>query len=212
MAPSPTLDPAAPNQLAFGLKTLRDLVAIHVEPDHLGFVRSFIEHTGRALSLFQQGDLAANACLYTPLSATPVQQIPADPALPQSGLRELAVALALFGKGIENGIWSVARADPADPSTGAFSVHGGSIPAKVFFAANGYAALRLHTNGYLSDDAEDVIVVHSLDVPPTMARSPSGPLGRSGRARARAISISELLDGPGDAEDLLQRFREEVAL
>ena len=122
------------------------------------------------------------------------------------------MALALFGNGVESGIWNVSPADPADPSTGAFSVHGGSLPAKVFFAANSHAALRLHTNGYVSDDAEDVIVVHSLDVPPTMARSPNGPLGRPGHPRARAISISELLDGPGNAADLLQRFREEVAL
>jgi hypothetical protein len=212
IAPSPTLDPAARDQLASGLKTLRDLVATRVEPDHVGFVRTFIEHTGRALSLFQQGNALTGGYLYRPLSGTPVQQIGAEPALPQSGLRELAVALALFGNGVENGTWSVASADPADPTTGAFSVLGGSVPAKVFFAANSHAALRLHTNGYVSDDAEDVIVVHSLDVPPTMARSPSGPLGRPGRARARAISISELLDGPGDAADLLQRFREEVAL
>jgi hypothetical protein len=212
IAPSPTLGPAARDQLASGLKKLRDLVATRVEPDHLGFVRTFIKHTGRALALFQQGEASANGCLYRPLSGTPVQQMAAEPALPQSGLRELAVALALFGNGVENGIWSVAPADPADPTTGAFSVLGGSVPAKVFFAANSHAALRLHTNGYVSDDAEDVIVVHSLDVPPTMARSPSGPLGRPGRARARAISVSELLDGPGDAVDLLQRFREEVAL
>jgi hypothetical protein len=46
IAPSPTLDPAARDQLASGLKTLRDLVATRVEPDHLGFVKTFIEHTG----------------------------------------------------------------------------------------------------------------------------------------------------------------------
>jgi hypothetical protein len=212
IALSPTLGPAARDQLASGLKTLRDLVATRVEPDHLGFVRTFITHTARALSLFQQGEAPTNGRFYRPLSGTPVQQIVAEPALPQSGLRELAVALALFGNGVENGIWSVAPADPADPSTGAFSVLGGSVPAKVFFAANSRAALRLHTNGYVSDDAEDVIVVHSLDVPATMARSPSGPLGRPGRARARAISIWELLDDPGNAADLLQRFREEVVL
>jgi hypothetical protein len=212
MMPSPTLDIHARHAFASGLKTLRDLISQHVEPDHLGFVRSFIEHTGKALSLFQEGEPSADRRLYRPLGGVPTQQIGAEPTLPQSGLRELAVALALVGNGVESGIWMVTLADPMNPSAGVFSVSGGSAPAKIFFAANGHAALRLHTNGYLSDGPGNVVVVHSLDVPPTMARSPTGPRGRTGHGQAYAISISQLVDGPSNAAELLQRFREEAAL
>jgi hypothetical protein len=212
LAPSPTLNNAAREQLTSGLKALRDLIARCVEPDHLAFIRIFIEYTARALSLFQQGDVPANSSLYLPLGAKPIQQIAADPALPQSGLRELAVGLAIFGNGVENGLWSLSSSDPGNPDSGAFIVHGGDGPVKVFFAANTSASLHFYTNGYVSDDAEDVIIVHSLDIPSVMPRSPRAPLGRSGRPQPRSISISRLLDGPSDAAELMQRFREEVAL
>lgn len=209
---SPTLSAAELNEISSGLYALRNIVANSVEPDHFGFMRNFIAHTGKLFTLFKEGIQPQDTQHYQPISATPVQQMDTDPALPQSGLRELAVAVSLFGNGVENNIWNLKLSEPTDPKTGALIAEGGSGPARVFFAANSHAALRLHTEGYLSDDEEDVIVVHSLDMPPKMARGPSASRGRSGRTQERAVSIAQLLNGPTSAADLLQRFREEVAL
>jgi hypothetical protein len=44
-----------------------------------------------------------------------------------------------------------------------------------------------------------------------MARNPSGVYGRSGDPELREVSLGELLAASDDVDELLKRFREEIA-
>ena len=136
LAPAPHLQPPDFDGLTAGLLHLRDRVASLAEPDRLAFLRALIQATGRALSLFREGrSLEPGAPVYQPLGIEPVDQIAGDPSLATSGLPELAVALGVLGVGEAEGKWTIARADPGQPTSGALQVTptgGDRRPAAVF--------------------------------------------------------------------------------
>jgi hypothetical protein len=83
--------------------------------------------------------------------------------------------------------------------------------AKVFFAANSNAALRLQVNGLVTDSS-DTVVVHSLEIVSPSARSPIAAPGRTGYAGRRETSISTLLSKAKSVTELVQLFRMEIGL
>ncbi|MEC5293003.1 hypothetical protein VSX64_09500 [Aurantimonas sp. C2-6-R+9] len=137
--------------------------------------------------------------------------MPADMALPSSGLCQFAVANALIGLGLARDHWTAAKADVADPASGALVLKGRSGPAKIFFAANAQAAIKLGVNGLIADN-DDAVIVHSHVISPPMPRYPRRAPGRTGLASTRETSIEELLAGGSEVENLLDRFRSQVAL
>ena len=137
--------------------------------------------------------------------------MPADPTLAGSGLSQFAIASGLIGLGLERGLWTALKADVSDAASGAFILIGRSGPAKVYFASTSRAAIRLRTNGLINDD-DDAVIVHSHREPPAMPRYPRRAPGRTGLATIREASMDELLASGTEFEDLLERFRSEVAL
>jgi hypothetical protein len=81
----------------------------------------------------------------------------------------------------------------------------------LFFVANSHAALRLRVCGHIADN-DHAVVVHSLEIPTTLPRSPRSAPGRTGMQALREVSIKELMEGSANASGLLERFREETAL
>jgi hypothetical protein len=168
--------------------------------------------SGRTLSMLRDGALPDGANgIYTPVSPDPLDRMPADPTLAGSGICQFAVASGLIGLGLDRGHWSAAKPDPADPSGGALVLVGRSGPAKVYFAANPRAAIRLGTNGLIADN-DDAVIIHSHENPPPMPRYPRRAPGRTGLASVREVSIEDLLAVGTEVEDLLARFRSMVAL
>ena len=214
-APAPHLQPPDFDGLAAALLHLRDRVASLAEPDRLAFIRAFIQETGRALSLFREGRLIEpGAPAYRPLGIEPVNQIAGDPSLVTSGLPELAVALGLLGVGEAEGEWTIARADPAQPTSGALQVKptGGVVAQRLFFVANTEVALQLKLSGLVRDDEPDVVIVYSTAPAPRQPRSPRLAPGRTGARATREVGIRSLLSDSSSLVELKTRFREEAVL
>ena len=134
------------------------------------------------------------------------------PDLATSGTRELAAALGVIGLGDAAGHWTVDKADPNRPETGALRLSSRSNTARIFFAANDRAAVNLEINGLVRPDDPDAIVVHSIAPVPKMPRSPVAPPGRVGRPGLRNVAMAGLLREATTSDNLGARFREEALL
>jgi len=208
-----TLNAAGRQEVVAGIVTLRNSIGESVEKlDHETFVRELIAQSERLLSLFRDGRAPApGSRLYSPLSRETVNATLSDPNLPTSGLREMGVAVGLLGMGLSAGQWLVRSANRTDTKSGALSVKTMAYEVQIFFAANSNTALRLHDNGHVAAN-DNAVIVHSLEIPSTLHRSPRGALGRTGKPVLREVSITELMSGAVNAVDLFKRFREETAL
>lgn len=207
----PGLANADRDKLHEGLEHARNVIADGVVAD-AAIVTELIEHCGRTMTMLRSGDLPAPATgIYAPLTAEPLHRMPADMSLPGSGLCQFSVANALIGLGLARGHWTAAKADVTNPMSGTMVLNGRSGPAKIYFAANAQAAIRLGTNGLIADN-DDAVIIHSHVIPSPMPRFPRRPPGRTGLAPTRETSIEELLAGGTEVDDLLGRFRSQVAL
>ncbi|MGB8842560.1 MAG: SIR2 family protein [Aliidongia sp.] len=208
----PHLAAADLQKLYGGLIHARDYVADGLAPTAEA-VLELLKLSGRAMTMLRQGALpvvVANGH-YTPISPDPVDRMLADPTLAGGGVCQFAVASGLIGLGLERGLWTAGKPDVADTTSGALILFGRSGPAKIYFAANPEAAIRLRTNGLIAAN-DDAVIVHSHENPPSMPRFPRRPPGRSGLAAIREVSVDALLAVGTEVEDLLERFRSKVAL
>jgi hypothetical protein len=194
-----------------GVIAVRDVLGAAAEPDRLTFVKSLIEQSSRAIMMFRDGHGPDTPRPYNPITSLPVQQMAADVNLAASGWREAAMATGILGMGVRDGAWTLDPIDAGDPSAGVVRVKSTTGTAKVFFAANSHAALCLQHNGHLVD-GDDAILIYSRKTTQASPRSPRGAPGRTGRARRREVSIAEMMNEAVTSAELIQRFREEVAL
>ena len=206
-----TLGAADRQRLHDGVIAVRDLLGTAAEPDRLAFVRSLVEQSSRAIMMFREGHAPNTPRPYNPITSVPRQQMATDVNLASLGWPEAAMAIGILGIGISDGAWTLDPIDAGDPSAGVVRVKSTTGTAKVFFASNSHAALRLQHYGHLVG-GENAILIHSLETNPSPARSPRGSPGRTGRAGLREVSISELMSEATTSAELIQRFREEVAL
>ena len=199
------------DKLQEGLTHARDRIADALTPT-ADAVRELAKLAGRAMTMLRDGALPDPAQgLYSPITTEPLHQMPANPMLTGSGICQFAIASALIGLGLNRGHWTADKPDAFAATSGALILTGRSGPAKIYFAATPPAAIRLVTNGLIADN-DDAVVVHSQLRPEPMPRSPRRPPGRTGLASVRETSIEELLEGGTEVENLLDRFRSQVAL
>ncbi|MDR6955511.1 hypothetical protein J2X65_004891 [Ancylobacter sp. 3268] len=201
------------DELRLGLAKLRDLVAGGaIVNQHEAFMTAALTMFGRAMRLFRRGRIAGpDEGVYAPLTDVGIARTLAAPNLDSEGLVELALGLALVGRGEVQGHWSCGVGDAANVKTGALSVARGARSSQVFFAASAHAAAQMFAEGHVSDD-DDAVVVHSFATPVKGARHPTSAPGRTGRLQLRELSVSSIKDGAMSLDDLLQRFKTEAAL
>ncbi|WP_229007344.1 SIR2 family protein [Methylophilus sp. Leaf408] len=207
------IDPAGRSEIEKGIFVVRDTLSQVVEGlGHEPFIRELIAQSERVLSLFHKGKAPAQEShFYYPLSTDPVNITVNHPHIGMSGLRELGVAVGLIGMGLSENNWNLKPSDRTDPKSGALGIVTKTHSANLFFAANVHAALCLHNNEHVTT-GDNAVIVHSLDIPPAMSRSPRGAPGRTGRATLREVSINELMEESTNVTSLFERFREETAL
>lgn len=212
-ADAPQLPAADRQQLADGLKALCRRLAGAAEPNRLLFVEKLVAGQRRALTLFQEGtEPVAGAPSYKALGSLPADRVKNDPALPTSGVRELAAGLALLGRGGAAGSWAVATGPTASGAQGVLKVTSGGYESAVFFAANGKAAVRLLTEGVVDPAAADVVIIHSTEPVEPAVRSPRGRYGRTGRPGLREVDMCELLKTSSNLAALEDGFRQAAVL
>ncbi len=208
---APSLTQIDRDKLYDGLEQARNLVADGMSPN-AAFVTELFAQFGRAVTMLRNGSLPdpANGT-YSPITTEPLHRMPADITLPGSGVCQFAIASGLIGLGLARGLWTAAKADLADDSSGAVVLNGRSGLAKIYFAASAQAAIRLGTNGHIADNG-DAVIIHSHENPPPMQRYPRRAPGRTGLANTREVSIEALMAVGTEVENLLARFRNQVAL
>jgi len=194
-----------------GVVTLRDQLAACVAPDPLAFVNAFIDQWGQCLNLIRNGSLTHGEGRYQPLTVESVANIPINPNLPASGIRETAVAAGVLGYGVSRGEWQIDSPASNVVRDGMFRLNTPSGEAKVFLTSGPISALRLRQDGHVVD-ADEPIVIHGQKLVPAMCRSPRSAPGRTGRLGAREVSIVSLLESSTTLDELFQRFREELAI
>jgi hypothetical protein len=210
---APQLSDADHQAIGRGLQLLRNRIAESADTDRLVFMRTLVATSARSLGLFQRGEISSVGSLaYHPLGRSPIHMIETDPALPTSGMPEMAAALGMLGLGSADGTWRLVECDLGDPSDGALRVCTASGEARVFFAANNQASVQLEINSLVTQDDQDAIVIHSTAPVPPMARSPRAAPGRTGHPGLRNVGMAELLRNTDGVDDLRRRFREEAAL
>ncbi|UPK05925.1 SIR2 family protein [Bradyrhizobium sp. 170] len=193
-----------------GLKHLRNAVGSHPDAGAVAFIRMIVARASRLMALYHTGDATAPDLPYLPITSRPVQAMATDPMIATAGLRELAVGLSLLGLGHRDGSWAVQPAPPAREQ-GALRIVTATNNLKLVFASTAQAAIRLGANGHIGPD-DDVIVMHSQQVFPTMPRSPRATRGRLGRPGRRDVSVTELLDSAANANELLDGFRKAAGI
>lgn len=194
-----------------GVIAFRNQLSTYVEPDALSFINTLVDQCGRSMQLIRNGSLADAHGRYQALTTESIRSIAGNPGLPASGLRETAVAVGLLGAGLANDDWTVVAPDPSSTRDGMIHVNTTSGVAKVFLASGPHAALQLRYEGHVID-ADEPIVIQGLKLAPSMARSPRGAPGRTGRTVVREVSIASLLESSTTFDELFQRFREELAI
>ncbi len=206
---APQLDSTNYDKLARGLGNLCRKVA-EAAGDHLEFIERVIAAQRRALELFQQGiepEIVAHG--YRPIGNLPRSRIPSDAALATNGIRELAAALAILGRGDEEGHWTVSTGS-VDGVEGVMKVSTDHSDCAVFFAANGKAGVRLRTE--ISGSGKGVVIINSTESPQISIRSPGAKFGRTGGSAIREVDMTALLESAPDADSLETNFRQEAAL
>lgn len=193
-----------------GIDTLRNDMAQAAKPS-VDYVNAFIDRWGRALQLVRSGLIAQPAARYQPLTAESVAGIAGNPDLHGTGLREAAVAVGLIGAGVSHGHWTVKEEESTAANDGFFAVTTPAGTTKVFITANPYTALQLLQQGHVVD-ADRPIVIQAQPLAPTLSRSPRGAPGRTGHVGVREMSIASLLQAATTFADMLESFRQDLAL
>jgi hypothetical protein len=208
----PNLDQGERDLLSTGLDHLAVRLATAADADRLSFIRRLVQIQSHALALFRNGARGTEDGRYAQLGRMPVGKIGSDPDIATTGLREMAAALALLGRGEADGAWSISAGELASGTAGAFKVLKGDEEAAVFFTANAAVAVQLHQAGVADLGAHDTIIINSMGAVPATVRSPRASYGRTGETSARQVQMRELLGATSDLDSLEESFRQEAAL
>lgn len=115
-----------------------------------------------------------------------------------------------MGVGLRNGSWTLEA--PEEEEGGAIvRVTSALGSVKAYLVADSHIATCLMHRGFLQR-SDDVIVIHSSRRPQAVQRAPQRAPGRTGEIGIREVSIAELLDETTTHRELVQRFRQEVAV
>lgn len=208
---APGLDPGARANLEAGLIHLRNLAAEAGDADRPALMRAIIGAISRTRYQLSDGVSQVGAAKYYPLDDQPTNLMKGKQALSASGQREAAAALALIGLDVAAADWTVSLGDTNLAQTGALNLASTTSQARVFLASGDDAIGQLIDAGAFREDDTDVVVVCSRKVAEPQQRNPSGRY-RDGSTGPRYVSLSPMLAGAKNLDDLRDAFRKEVAV
>ncbi|MCG5235310.1 hypothetical protein [Xanthobacter oligotrophicus] len=208
--------------LGKALSRLCDTIAAQATGDQTDFVNLAIASWSRLVSLFRDGQLAANPGRYEAINHSTVQHVASDANAVAAGFGDLALVLSLLEHGL-GVIWSLMPPAAVDISAGALvakGVYPGAQERPVFVVQSARQALLLKKSGALNDNS---IVIHGDEMWRLLSagatggglsspRGPRRPPGRSNRQQTIHVCMKPIVEGAADLDDLRRRFISEVTL
>ncbi|MGA0601396.1 SIR2 family protein [Caulobacter sp. KR2-114] len=207
------------SDLRSSLIQLRNLVADQAVGDRTAFADRAIGLWSRALSIFRQGDLPTMSEAYEALSNSSLNLIDADQNARAMSLDRFAIAVALLGRGHEEGRWLLEPPASNDLTAGVLTTRAprpGGDARPIFVVRSATEAISLQSKGAFANDT--AIVIHADETWDKMvsggasARRVRSPPGRVGRIGETHVSLNRLLGGSADAATLHANFAMEVFL
>lgn len=206
------LTPTDADALCGGITAVRDAVATTAGTGTKDFVTALLAAMARAVSLFRRGSEPSSLTIYDRLTMQPANQVATAPAVDSDGVREMAVSLALLGRGAASANWSLDVAPTTTGTNGALRVTEAGGDRAVFLTASAKAAVELSRTGPMAAGASDAIVIRCDDPAEPLPRSPSMPPGRTGLMADGEVAIRQLLRDSSDLAELRRGFCLQAAL
>ncbi|KRC58869.1 MULTISPECIES: SIR2 family protein [unclassified Nocardioides] len=216
-----TADSYEVGKLRADLITMRNSAASHADPEdpdaleHLAimeFQRAYfarvIDVTNLALTIFRTGRTPlAGGPSYEPLSDRPITQAVHGADFPAMQFGRFGVALALIGRGLASGHWSVVPGDSKAPGGGVVRLVTAQRDARVFFVKDATTLTNLELDGSFDDSDGDVLIVVADEEPPALTRSPKPRFGRDGKASAGRFNVGSSIADTKSADGLFEAFK-----
>ena len=196
-----------------GVHAIRDTIGAASCTD-LEFIHRLRESVSLVLSTFRTGlPSMPDSGRYEPLTAQPIHHAEADPNVDTDALRHLAVAVSLLGRGLVDGMWDLVMGRSNRMGEGVCTLSTAGAEASHVFAVQDDGVLsKLQLSGAVNMNDPKVLAIHAKEISPRQPRSPRTTYGRTGKMKARELSIETLVRSALDADDLFLSFRREAAV
>jgi hypothetical protein len=188
-----------------GIRGIRDKAGEKAHPDPRSFVAALISWLTLAMWVFRTGGVHDGA-QYLPLSRAPIAQAAQDPDYPRAALGRFAIAIALLGRGLLNGDWTLEPGGVARPEDGVVCVRRGPRTSKIFVVRDARALSELERDGFIEVDDPEVVIAQAEAVRKPTTRSPRPRYGRTGKSGARQVDLETLCTSVGTADELFEVF------
>lgn len=195
------------------IRSLREAAAREAQRDSKQFIERLRVNMAHLLTTFRTGGpLAGGGLNYQPISVAPIARSLNNPDFPSDAFGRLAVAVSLFGRGLSEGLWTLAGGDPRNPSEGVLRMVSKRGRTKLFLVKDSRVLSELELAGVYDADDDSVLVIRAEALGRRTARSPRSRYGRTGASGARSVDLEELCTTAGSAEELFENFRLEGAI
>ena len=197
-----------------GVYAIRDTVGAASGSDFLEFTGRLGEAVSFVLSTFRSGSPSMSGSGgYEPLTAQPIHRAEDDPNVDTDALRLFAVAVSLLGRGLVDGVWDLAIGARDRIKEGVCTLSAtGAAASHVFVVQDADVLSKLVVAGAVDRNDPNILAIHAREIPRRQSRSPRVTYGRTGRTKAREVSIESLMALTRDADGLFSLFRREAAV
>lgn len=213
--------PVAVKQLQTDLLSLRDFAANHAEPEkreslehsviaqfQREFLARLINVVNSALTVFRTGRMPSeDMCRYEPLSDRPVNLAVHGADFPSKQFGLLGVALALIGRGLSLGHWSVVPGCSKKFGGGVACLVTDERDIRVFFVKDAMTSTKLELENSFDDSDENMLIITADEEPPRFTRSPKPRFGRDGKAGPGRFNIASGITDTASTDDLYEAFK-----
>jgi hypothetical protein len=211
-APDLSLSETDLDQVCANIRSLRDALGSLPGAETRAFVEALASGIALALSIFRSGRVPGLSSAYQPISSLPISAAQQDPDFPTAAFGRFALAMSMLGRGHREGRWQLATGALAAPDRGVVRVIAALGETRLFIVRDARATSHLETEGLISSDDADVLVLLAEAPQAAATRSPRRIFGRTGRRGARHVDLEELCASVATADELFEALILEAVL
>jgi hypothetical protein len=196
-----------------GVRSLRRPLGELADANLRWFIDAVVSGVALALLAFRSGRVPdPGSITYQPISVAPVPTALANPDFPAAKLGRFAMVVGLLGRGMSEGLWTLAMGTPGDPTGGVVRVTTARETARFFVVADARSLSQLEVDGVVDLADDETVVVQAEATQSLNTRSPRPRYGRTGASGARYVDFEQLCATVSTSDELYEAFRLEGAL